>query len=128
MWLATKFGYYSIVNSEIDGKIVIRGRKISDIRNLINSVRSLRNCKLVVTIKNDYICRIFVDLQQLADVMSLLILNLDYSNFKDMIYKNKDQRDKTFYYTEIWSVMHEYQNDKDTKYNPKNYKRGILYH
>jgi hypothetical protein len=128
MWLATKFGYYSIVNSEIDGKIVIRGRKISDIRNLINSVRSLRNCKLVVTRKNDYICRIFVDLQQLADVMSLLILNLDYSNFKDMIYKNKDQKDKAPYYTRIWNVMYEYQNDKDTKYNPKNYKRGILYH
>lgn len=123
MWLATKFGFYSIVDSEEYNKIVIRGRKISDIKNLIDSVESLKNCKLVITRRSDYLCRIYVNMRQLADVMSLLIINLDYSNFKDMIYANKDQKDKSSYYTRIWSVMYEYQYATDTKYNTKNLRR-----
>lgn len=107
MWLATEKGFYSVVinnESKSEGsEIIIRARKKKDLENL-NTGR-----KVKVSKKKDYAYRIFVSRETFIRVLLDLGVEFNYSNFKDHIKSIPDQKDKLSFYTQVWSIMNEYQ-------------------
>lgn len=108
MWLATKIGYYSIVNK--DGFFHIRARKIEDLKN-INKIMNW-NEEIYSTPNADYCSRICIPIKNQQKINELFIKlsnEIDYDNFKNHIKKN-EQCDKMNSYLQIWHVMYDYQN------------------
>lgn len=108
MWLATKFGFYSIVKSSINSDdYMIRGRIRNDLENIRN------HCDLeqevIETSDSDYRYRLIINKTELLDVMTKLGEALDYNNFKGKIGVTTDQKDKLYAYHKVWSIMYEFQ-------------------
>jgi hypothetical protein len=112
MWLATKFGFYSIVQKQApkDGKPAVfhvRARVRKDLENLITATALQKE---IQEWKNaDYRYRIIVGQQEVTEIMAHLAESLDYDNFKSMIGNTPDQRAKLHGYHEIWGVMMDLQ-------------------
>lgn len=103
MWLATKKGFYSVVESgEQKGKYLIRSRSRKDLLNLFPRGR------VIDTPDADYGFRVIVDRKELGIFMSDLAESVNYPNFKDSL-KSTNQSDKLPFYMKIWSVMFQYQ-------------------
>lgn len=110
MWLFTKYGFYSIVQDENDKSIYkVRARKKTDLQELQRNVTEISEGAIQQDNRADYRFRIFINQQQLQAIMNCLSNSLDYSNFKDSIYRNKSQKDKLDSYHQVWGVMYEYQ-------------------
>lgn len=110
MWVASKFGFFSIVKK--DGNFHIRARVLSDLEELRRAVPGLRECSIHETRKADYRFRIVIpdsDKQVFMEVFAVLGASVDYGNFKDMIGRSIMQADKKWVYAEIWHQMHQYQ-------------------
>lgn len=110
MWLFTKYGFYSIVQDEKDKAIYkVRARKKADLQELQGNVIEISKGSILQDNQADYRFRIFINQQQLKAIMNHLSNIIDYSNFKDSIYRNKSQKDKLDSYHKVWDVMYEYQ-------------------
>ena len=109
MWLATKHGFYSIIQKE-QGVYYVRSRIRKDLENLLQA------CGLDHEVNSwptaDYRYRIIVGPEDLLKVVVALTATLDYSNFKGCVAQQDDQRDKLGAYHEIWSVMAEFQREE----------------
>lgn len=102
MWLATKFGFFSVVRTS-EGKLYkIRSRAKKDLLNLFDENQIIED-KLA-----DYRYRVIADQAAYEQFMQQL-QDIDYDNFKSHIHTLPDQKDKTTYYGRIWQVMYEYQ-------------------
>lgn len=113
MWLFTKYGFYSIIQDEKDNTLFkVRARKKADLQELQNNVAEISGCSIHQDLKADYRFRIFINQKQLESLMIQLSNSLDYSNFKDSIYRNESQKDKLDSYHQVWDVMYEYQIQK----------------
>lgn len=109
MWIASKYGFFSIVKK--DGGWHIRARNAEDLELLKNE---LSLPKITHTPEADYCARIFVaddttGKDTMAKLMSALGESVDYPNFKNAIAASTAQRDKLHSYHDVWSVMHDYQ-------------------
>jgi len=110
MWLATKFGFYSIVQTrENKNEFMVRARAEKDLQNLKNSVLVLKVREIKITKHADYHFRLLVNREELNRLMPFFATEIDYPNFKDKVYKVADQKDKLPYYHEIWETMYRYQ-------------------
>ena len=110
MWLFTKYGFYSIVQDEKDKNTYkVRAREKGDLEQLKNNVVEVAYCSIHQDENADYRYRIFINQEQLQSLLTHLANHLDYSNFKDSIYRNKLQKDKLDSYHKVWDVMYEYQ-------------------
>jgi hypothetical protein len=110
MWLFTKIGFYSIVQHHEDPNIfLIRARAEKDLINLKNEVLSIGRRKIHTSEDRDYFCRVFVDRTELYEIMSHLIALVNYTNFKNEVAKQLDQKDKMTSYHRVWSAMFDYQ-------------------
>lgn len=110
MWLATKYGFYSIVRShENENEFMVRARAEKDLENLVKCVKVLENREIVVTKEADYHYRIIISQMEQNDLMQYLSETIDYSNFKNKIGTIPVQREKLPYYHEIWEIMYQYQ-------------------
>lgn len=116
MWLATKFGFYSIVKSSENNSFMVRSRERKDLDNLKRNVLNFKNRKIHFSEITDYKYRIFINKEELAELMLFISENVDYSNFKDKIKSSLDQKDKLPYYSEIWGVMFDYQHRNDKNF------------
>ena len=107
MWLATKFGFYSIVQKQTsnDGplKFHVRARIHTDLENLLTA--SGLSHEIQEWPDADYRYRVIIDQKELAQLMAVLAGTLDYGNFKSMIAATPGQRGKLHAYHEIWGVM-----------------------
>ena len=108
MWLATKFGFYSIVQKQAldDGGspcFHVRARVRTDLENLLTATGLQR--EILEWPDADYRYRIIIDAEDLTHLMLVLVENLDYGNFKSMIAATPEQRGKLHAYHEIWEVM-----------------------
>lgn len=114
MWIATKFGYYSIVQTKGSNQnlFMVRSRSKQDLENLKNEISIFRKRKIKEDFFADYFYRIFINREELYSLMMFIVMNIDYSNFKDEIKANKSQKDKLGYYSEIWGIMFDYQYHK----------------
>jgi hypothetical protein len=115
MWVASKYGFFSIVKK--DGGWHIRARKAADLKLLQKAVGStFAGEKIHLTPDADYCARIFITdhsdgrgAVQIDRIMSALGESVDYGNFKSMIAETPDQQDKLPAYHRMWSAMFDFQ-------------------
>lgn len=108
MWLATKRGFYSIVQKEPpdDGEPAVyhlRAHVREDLENLLR-VTGLQR-EILAWPSADYRFRILASQQEVFDVISTLAERIDYDNFKGAIAATPDQRHKLDAYHEVWSTL-----------------------
>lgn len=104
MWLATKLGFFSIVQ-KAPAEFHIRGRLRTDLENLLKL--SGKPLEILEWPAADYRFRVIVNQQDFVDIMVALALTLDYPNFKGCIATSRDQRPKLKAYHEIWGLLAE---------------------
>jgi hypothetical protein len=108
MWLATQYGFYSIVKKAEDTYFV-RARVRQDLVNLVNLLDL--ETEVHEWDQADYRYRIVVNAQRLIVIMTKLATTLDYPNFKGRIGELEDQRNKLGSYHKIWSAMADLQRE-----------------
>ena len=115
MWIASKYGFFSIVKK--NGGWHIRARNRTDLPLLQKAVGGEFGKLVVHTTRDaDYISRVFIQDSMpgaVSDIMRALGDSVDYSNFKNHIHDNADQQDKLPAYSRVWSHMHAYQSERD---------------
>ena len=109
MWLATKHGFYSIIQKE-QGVYYVRARVRRDLENLLQ-VCGL-DSEVHVWPTADYRYRIVVNQQSFLVIMMKLSTTLDYPNFKGRIEQVEDQRNKLGAYHQIWATMANFQSEE----------------
>lgn len=103
MWIATEKGFFSIVKDTTTGMMLVRARKKSDLKELFPK-------KKIITNENkDYVYRVYATQKEVANKLFGLGAQIDYHNFKGHIGKVKKQKDKLPFYSQIWTIMNEYQ-------------------
>lgn len=103
MWIASKFGWFSIVK-KTDGWHV-RARIRQDLENLIRAADICKRWTIIETPKADYRYRIIVTEEGLNKIFLFLKKSIDYPNFKSEIASNLTQWTKCHAYHRIWSEM-----------------------
>ncbi len=108
MWIASKLGWFSIVEKE-KGQFHVRARVRKDLENLIKASR------IVSMIQEwpgaDYRYRVIVNRKHLHQIYGALESSVDYRNFKSEIAVTPDQCDKLGAYHTIWAQMAALQED-----------------
>jgi len=102
MWLATKHGFYSIVQKP-PGQFHVRARVRQDLVNLLDLVR--KELEILDWPSADYRFRIIVQHRDLGEIMAALAVSLDYANFKNQIANSPDQRVKLDAFHEVWAIL-----------------------
>ncbi|MFN4122941.1 MAG: hypothetical protein ACK4GL_06525 [Flavobacteriales bacterium] len=102
MWLATKYGFYSIVKDERQNIFKIRARRKKDLLNLFPEN------EIYESDHTDYRFRVIKDQNGLNEFF-YKINDIDYGNFKGHIAESPDQSDKLKAYGQIWKAMYDYQ-------------------
>ena len=106
MWIASQFGFYSIVCKGED-QFHVRARVRSDLENLL--VATDLDEKIHENDISDYKYRLVVGHDAVRKITSTLAETLDYSNFKNKIAETPSQEPKLHAYHCIWEVMHSEQ-------------------
>lgn len=105
MWLATQYGFYSVVKIRKSEDYFIRARKKNDLTNVFPKDR------VITTYDSDYWYRVVVSKTELNSFMEK-VSDIEYTNFKDHI-KTTEQKDKMVPYNEIWYCMYVYQSGQE---------------
>jgi hypothetical protein len=106
MWLATKHGFYSIVE-KAPTNFHIRARVRQDLENLRNLIGG--DWEILEWPLADYRYRVIVDRKGFVEVMGALALSLDYPNFKSEIAATPDQRAKLHAFHQVWALLSDLQ-------------------
>ena len=80
MWIASKFGFFSIVRKN-PGKCHVRARMREDLENLIAA--SGIEAEILTWDESDYRHRVIVEESVVEKIMATLAETLDYDNFKN---------------------------------------------
>ena len=102
MWIATKHGFYSIVQ-KAPTNFHIRARVRRDLENLLKLTAT--DWEILEWPLADYRYRVIVERKDFVEVMGALALDLDYPNFKSQIAKTPDQRAKLDAFHQIWALL-----------------------
>lgn len=117
MWIASSYGYFSIVEKK--NKYYVRARKIEDLIYLLEAT-GLSN-EILQFAGTDYIARIIVTKEELNVIRDTLFDSITYPNFKSKIQQTRTQVDKLKHYNNVWWEMLDYQE----KHHPSNYLDDI---
>jgi hypothetical protein len=98
--------------------MMIRARDKRHLELLVERFSQLRGYPIVDSPANDYRCRMFVPKKVWKQVMSGLVEEQDYDNFKGSI--PKEMQDYHDVCMRVWSAMYRFQTDK---YGPGIYSR-----
>jgi len=115
LWIFTTRGFFSIVEHKKDpNRVVIRARIRKDIDNIkmLFEELGLRVSDVVENVSFDYRYRVFASRPDWASVITQLITDMGYTNFKNAVHeadspKVRDKRHEA--YLNIWAIMHELQ-------------------
>jgi hypothetical protein len=123
MWIASKYGFFSIVLK--DGHYNIRARARADLEALLVQIGAMQSeCAMdpprTYCIEHwptaDYAWRIRIPVSDddpphnmLSGLFAILADSIDYPNFKSQIAATPGQRDKLPIYHEIWHLLYDYQ-------------------
>lgn len=106
MWVFLNDCFVSVVaHRDKPGVLMVRARFEGDLQRLFPHLAG----KVKRTPAADYLFRVEVPAQEVADAMALAALSIDYPNFKASI--AEPWRAKT--YSNVWSVMWNAQNQRD---------------
>ena len=110
MWLMTPIGFFSIVEKPDDwdaGTLTVRARVEDDLTAL--KARYLPELgEIQAHLGTDYRYRGVAPREAVARALSQLALDLDYSNFKDEVYRVQGY-ERARVYGEVWSSLYELQ-------------------
>lgn len=122
MWLFTRYGFYSVVcarqgdgghGQPIDrNRFMVRARVRAHLEALQERFpERLRDCEIHESRKTDYAYRMFVSKPAWGDVLSRLVDDVDYDNFKSEVarYQGRDGADYEHALHEVWDVMYRLQ-------------------
>jgi hypothetical protein len=104
MWIASKYGFYSIVKKE--GHFHVRARTKKDLVDLLATAEL--DFPVEIWPAADYRFRFRIpekDLDSLSVIFGTLMDSIDYTNFKSEIAATPGQRKKLPAYHEIWHTM-----------------------
>ena len=129
MWIATKYGWFSMVRAHDGIRFMVRARRKSHLEELIYAMDFLKvsNTQIVETVHTDYKFRIFITEAQLKMIMLEMVEDLDYSNFKNEAKEFQEGRqvEGTDNYIESlhqvwWEMLYMGQDKKDEEYVDSN--------
>lgn len=106
MWLATRYGFYSVVRKS-PTEFHVRGRIRRDLENLLELTG--RRHPIHEWPTADYRYRVIVDHRTFSELMAALALALDYPNFKEAIAATPDQREKLPAFHQVWAMLARFQ-------------------
>jgi len=112
MWLATKFGFFSVVAHRDDPDLVlVRARSRDDLEQLRGFAEGRDICTplIILTATADYCCRIIVARSDWDRLGAALVADIDYTNFKQQVHGDPE-RDAA--YMQMWSIMRRFQEQK----------------
>jgi hypothetical protein len=111
MWLAAKFGWFSIVvDLEREDRMLIRARCRADIFNLFEANQDFASLERPNSDESrDYRWRMSIGRADWVQLAARLAETVDYSNFKNAVHDQPDQLNKGRAYLSIWRVMHDVQ-------------------
>jgi hypothetical protein len=107
MWLMTSIGFFSVVQKTSTDFLTIRARVRSDLDNL----RQKCLPELSPTIGNagtDYPWRATVSHAKFAAALGQIVMDIDYSNFKNEI-AAKQGKARANRYGKVWSALYDMQ-------------------
>jgi hypothetical protein len=115
MWLFTKYGFFSVVNSRrgfgefnqpVDpDRLMIRSRSRKHLEHLQERFPTLKDRQIETFPGSDYPFRIFVEKSVWAEVMQELAEELDYDNFKGAVAKEPNSSDYEECLHDVWAIM-----------------------
>lgn len=115
MWIFSTKGFFSVVQQENDpDQVLIRARLKKDIQGLkrLFDALELKTSRTIVNRNFDYKYRFSADRMDWILVMNRLMLDLDYRNFKDAVYKTdsrecRDERHEAYF--QVWEATRKLQ-------------------
>ena len=111
MWIATKIGFFSVVEKEHHNNpngqklFVVRARDSGDLHRLIQLIKNKIKKELIIYSydKSDYPHRIYLETQKdFETTLATLAEKVTYPNFKDEILETSHQQDKVQPYSDLW--------------------------
>lgn len=115
MWVFTTRGFFSIVEHKKDPNLVViraRVRRDIEVIKMLFEELGLKASGILEILDSDYRYRIFANRIDWVSVMTQLITDMGYTNFKNAVYETDslEIRDKRHAaYLNIWAIMHELQ-------------------
>lgn len=110
MWIASKYGFFSIVMKGPD-EFHVRARFRGDLEELMEA------CGVDETLhksyNSDYRYRLVVGRPVVTKIGARIFEEIDYDNFKNKIAETSSQQDKLSAYGDIWSIMYMLQGRDD---------------
>ena len=107
MWIASKLGFYSIVQKDTD-EWHVRARVRDDLVRLTAAV--YLSAEIQEWPAADYRWRVIIrDQDQIRAIFQALAGTIDYSNFKSEIGNRPDQRPKLDAYHTLWANLYAIQ-------------------
>lgn len=103
MWLVTDFGFYSIVRKPGDNFLTIRTRVCNDLENLKKLYLPTLG-DIIDGGGTDYQYRAEVPHADFANAMSRIVMDIDYSNFKNEVSK-KQSSSRAKIYGKVWGAL-----------------------
>ena len=103
MWLVTNFGFFSIVQKKGEDILTVRARARGDLEVLKERyVPTLGH--ILKGEGSDYQYRAKVSREDLAGAMQKIIMDIDYSNFKDAVAEKQGHK-RARIYGDVWEVL-----------------------
>ncbi len=103
MWLITNFGFFSVVQKPGDDQLTIRARARKDLEALRKKyIPDLG--EILTNAGTDYQYRVKVPREIFAEAMKSIVLDIDYSNFKNAVAKKQGHK-RAGVYHDLWSSL-----------------------
>jgi len=103
MWLMTNFGFFSVVQKKGNDILTVRARVRSDLEAL--KEKYIPTLGQILEGKGtDYKYRAKVSREDLSGAMQKIVMDIDYSNFKDSVAKQQGYK-RASIYGEVWSDL-----------------------
>jgi len=107
MWLITTTGFFSVVQKSGDTDLTIRSRVRADLEQLkeryLPGMGEIRDRE-----GTDYRFRASVSHEELAAVVSKMVADINYANFKDEV-KRVQGAQRASVYSDVWSDLYRLQ-------------------
>ncbi len=104
MWLFTDEGFFSAVaHRDVENALMVRARVRADLVNLTKRL-GVSEDEISDVFPSDYPYRLVVPRVLFVEMISDMLLNLDYDNFKNVV-TQKQGRARHDLYMKVWSTM-----------------------
>lgn len=106
MWVALNKGFFSIVESKADDKVLaVRARLRGDLERVWATEMMSERAAVTETPDRDYRFRTFLSRRVVAEKIRREVLDIDYNNFKNSVEDKKLSK----MYTDIWTAAYDHQ-------------------